>query len=418
MSTPAAAKGGIADVQVRGMNVMDPDTVLMRLTIRKGDTPDANAINEEVKRIWDMGYFSDVQAAAEGNVLVFTVVEKPRIDNIQVEGSKDIDKDDVLAAMGTKPGSVLNEQVLSDDLQKVTESTARRLLPRQGQLPAGGPPRRPGGAYPHRGRRPQALHQRSENRRSGKAGLRRSGQIHGLKPRGIFPGLRAPAYSKKSTWNAIPTPLQLMALTKVISISRWRAPQWNTRTTASTSPSRCMKDRATQSGMCFAGDVIDSEDKMLQVVKMDDWKKSNKYFSLTVMQEDSKRLTDYYADYGYAFAEVDTRLIKAGMTAAIKWTWGMWSTKNRKSSSVASWWKATPKPATTSSCVKCAWAIGDMYEVAPNCAASNERLKLPALLCRGYGPSPPKKKMRWTSRCALKKATPGPSWRYRLFQLL
>ena len=48
-------------------------------------------------------------------------MEKPRIDNIVVEGSKDIDQEDVLAAMGTKSGSVLNEQMLSDDLQKITE---------------------------------------------------------------------------------------------------------------------------------------------------------------------------------------------------------------------------------------------------------------------------------------------------------
>lgn len=121
MHSPAAAGDGLADVQVRGMKIMDPDTVLMRLTIRKGDKPDANAINEEVKRIWDMGYFSDVQASMEGSVLIFTVVEKPRIDNIVVEGSKDIDQEDVLAAMGTKSGSVLNEQMLSDDLQKITE---------------------------------------------------------------------------------------------------------------------------------------------------------------------------------------------------------------------------------------------------------------------------------------------------------
>ena len=69
--------------------------------------------------------------------------------------------------------------------------------------------------------------------------------------------------------------------------------------------------RYTVRNVKFAGDVIDSEDNMLKVVQMDDWEKSNKYFSLTVMQEDSKRLTDYYADYGYAFAEVDTKLMKA-----------------------------------------------------------------------------------------------------------
>lgn len=88
MSPGKAPAGGLGDVLVRGMKVMDPDVVLMRLSIRKGDSPDAAAINEEVKRIWDMGYFSDVRASFEpGNILVFTVVEKPRIDNIVVDGS-------------------------------------------------------------------------------------------------------------------------------------------------------------------------------------------------------------------------------------------------------------------------------------------------------------------------------------------
>ena len=42
--------------------------------------------------------------------------------------------------------------------------------------------------------------------------------------------------------------------------------------------------RYTVRDVVFAGDVIDSEDKMIEVVQMDDWKKSEKYFSLTVMQ--------------------------------------------------------------------------------------------------------------------------------------
>ncbi|MFC4678609.1 outer membrane protein assembly factor BamA [Desulfovibrio legallii] len=314
MSTPAAAKGGIADVQVRGMNVMDPDTVLMRLTIRKGDTPDANAINEEVKRIWDMGYFSDVQAAMEGNVLVFTVVEKPRIDNIQVEGSKDIDKDDVLAAMGTKPGSVLNEQVLSDDLQKVTE-----LYRKEGYYLA-------------------KVNYRLEDRQGGRGAVLiltveeghklyiKEVKIDGLekldrgdldkymalKPRGIFSWLTGTGVLKEEYLERDTNAIAAYGLNEGYIDIQVGAPTVEYKDdgihitfTVHEGP------RYTVRNVVFAGDVIDSEDKMLQVVKMDDWKKSNKYFSLTVMQEDSKRLTDYYADYGYAFAEVDTRLIKA-----------------------------------------------------------------------------------------------------------
>ncbi|MBD5607442.1 MAG: outer membrane protein assembly factor BamA, partial [Desulfovibrio sp.] len=61
----------------------------------------------------------------------------------------------------------------------------------------------------------------------------------------------------------------------------------------------------------FGGDLIDDEATLLNVVEMDDQKKNKEYFSITVMQDDAKKLTDYYGDYGYAFAEVDTKVMKA-----------------------------------------------------------------------------------------------------------
>ena len=314
MGAPAAAKGGLADVQVRGMNVMDPDTVLMRLTIRKGDSPDAHAINEEVKRIWEMGYFSDVQATLEGNVLVFTVVEKPRIDSIVVEGSKGISKDDVLAAMGTKTGNVLNEQVLSDDLQKITE-----LYRKEGYYLA-------------------KANYRLEDRHSGRGavlvinvdegnklyvkevnieGLKslNKGDIEkymALKPRGIFSWLTGTGVLKEEYLERDTNAIAAYGLNEGYIDIQVSAPQVDYKDdgiyvtfVVNEGP------RYTIRNVVFAGDVIDSEEKMLEVVQMDDWQKSNKYFSLSVMQEDSKRLTDYYADYGYAFAEVDTKLMKA-----------------------------------------------------------------------------------------------------------
>lgn len=58
-----AVKGdAITDIQIRGVKVLDPDVVLMRLSTRKGDVVDPSTLNEEIKRIWDLGYFSDVNA--------------------------------------------------------------------------------------------------------------------------------------------------------------------------------------------------------------------------------------------------------------------------------------------------------------------------------------------------------------------
>lgn len=307
--------GGLADVQVRGMNVMDPDTVLMRLSIRKGDRPDATAINDEVKRIWDMGYFNDVQAHMEGNVLVFTVVEKPRIDNIIVEGANDVDAEDVIAAMGTKPGSVLNEQMLADDLQKVTE-----LYHKEGYYLAK--------ANYH-------LQNRPGNRggavlvidvEEGKKLYIKDVVIEGLneidksdldkylalKPRGFFSWLTGSGVLKDEYLDRDTNAIAAYGLNEGYMDIQVAAP------TVTYDPDGIVVTFVVHEGprykirdVKFGGDVIDDEDVMLDVVNLDDWKNDNEYFSVTVMQEDVKKLTDFYGDAGYAFAEVDTRVMKA-----------------------------------------------------------------------------------------------------------
>lgn len=314
MGTPVAARGGLSDVQIRGMNVLDPDTVLMRMTIRKGDTPDAGAINEEVKRIWEMGYFSDVRAHMEGNVLVFTLVEKPRIDNIVVEGSREIDSEDVLAAMGTKTGSVLNEQMLADDLQKIAELYRKegyylakadyRLEDRQGGR---------GAVLVIRVDEGNKLYIR-EVKVDGLEKMDRGDldKYMALKSRGIFSWLTGTGVLKEEYLERDANAIAAYALNEGYVDVQVGAPVVDYKEDGIyvTFPVHEGERHAVRN-VVFAGDVIDSEDKMLEIIQMDDWKKSEDHFSLTVMQEDSKRLTDYYADYGYAFAEVDTKIVKA-----------------------------------------------------------------------------------------------------------
>ena len=307
-----AAKG-LADVQVRGLQVMDPDVVLTRLTIRRGDSPDANAINEEVKRIWEMGYFNDVQATLEGNVLVFTVQEKPRIENIIVEGSDAVDADDVLAAMGTKSGNVLNEQLISDDLQKINElyrkegyylaKAGYRLDSRQGGK---------GAVLVITVEEGNKLYIK-EVKIDGIKELDRDGldKYLALRPRGILSwftgtGVLKDEYIERDT-NAIAA----YGLSQGFVDIQVSAPDIQYKDdgiyiTFLVNEGPRYKVREVK----FAGDIIDSEENMLQQVEMDEWRDDNGYFSVTVMQEDTKRLTNFYADQGYAFAEVDTRILK------------------------------------------------------------------------------------------------------------
>lgn len=306
--------GGLADVQVRGVKVLDPDAVLMRLSIRKGDSPDAAALNEEVKRVWDMGYFSDVQANIEpGNILVFSVVEKPRIDNIVIEGSDKVSKDDILAAMSTKTGSVLNEKLLAEDLQKVTELYRKEgyYLAEVNQRIEG----RPGGLGSvliltvNEGNKLYIREVKVE-------GLKQIKQSDmedymALRPRGLLSWFTGTGVLKDEYLERDSNAIAAFGLNQGFVDIQVSAPKVEYKPDGIYISFLVNEGERYKVGeIKFGGDLIDTEDRLMEVIQMDDQKADNVYFSLSVMQEDTKRLTQFYGDYGYAFAEVDTKILK------------------------------------------------------------------------------------------------------------
>ncbi len=310
----AVPKGGITDVQVKGMRIMDPDVVLMRLTIRKGDSPDANALNEEVRRIWDMGYFDDVSVSlAPGNVLIFTVVEKPRIDNIIVEGSDEIDTEDILAAMSTKTGAVLNDRLLVEDLQKVTElyrSEGYYLATVQHQVNS-----RQGGAGAT-----LVLNVNEGNKLYIQEvilqGLNKLSQSDieeymALRPRTILSWFTGTGVLKDEYLERDSSAIAAYGLNEGFVDIQVSAPEVDYRPDGIYVTFHVNEGPRYQIGdIKFSGDLVDTEENLLKVVHMDEQKEELTYFSLSVMQEDTKRLTQFYGDQGYAFAEVDTRILK------------------------------------------------------------------------------------------------------------
>ena len=308
-------KGALTDIQINGLRIMDPDAVLMRLSIHKGDMPDAIAINEEIKRIWDMGYFSDVKARMEaGPILIFDVVEKPKIDSIQVEGSDEIDQEDILASMTTKTGAVLNDKIIAEDLQRVTDlyrkegyylaKVTHAVIPRDNGV---------GARLIITVVEGSELYI-SEVKINGLNKLDKDdiAEYMALQPRGWLSwftgtGVLEEEYLERDT-NAIAA----YGLNEGFVDIQVAAPEINYTeagiiVTFNVSEGR----RYKVSDVKFGGELIKDEDELLAIIEMDEHKKEESYFSLTVMQEDAKKIKAFYGDQGYAFAEVDPKLLKA-----------------------------------------------------------------------------------------------------------
>ena len=308
-----AVKGdAISDIQIRGLKVLDPDVVLMRLSTRKGDVVDPATLNAEIKRIWDLGYFSDVSADVErsgmGRALVFTVKEKPRIDDVIVNGSDEVKKDDILAAMSSKTGSVLNDRLLAEDIQKITE-----LYRKEGFYLAEV-------TYHVDQKANSASAVLVFDVKEGKKLYIKEIKIEGLEnidagdlkkelalqEHGILSWVTGTGVLREEYLERDSAAITAYAMNHGYIDIQVAAPQVDYAEDGITVTFTVKEGTRYKLGeLGFKGDLIDTDERLFEVVKIDDFKDSNGYFSLSVIQDDIKALTDFYGNYGYAFAEVD-----------------------------------------------------------------------------------------------------------------
>ncbi|MDR2489594.1 MAG: outer membrane protein assembly factor BamA [Desulfovibrio sp.] len=308
----ASAGNGIAGVEVRGTNVLDPDVVHMRISTRKGDHPDAAAIDQEVKRIWDLGYFSDVQVdlqqRPEGIFLVYTVVEKPRVEHIAVEGTKDLDADDIIAVMNTKAGSILNESLLADDIVKILELYRKngfylakidhRIDGRQGGASA---------ALVIVVDEGKKLYIKRVD--IGGANQLKAGEVKDqllLSERSIISWITGTGVLKEELIERDSAAIASYYLDRGFMDITVAAPKisYEDDGIAILFPIH-EGPRYTIGSVKFSGDLIDTDERLRSVVASEALAQKKEYFNLSVLQSDAKALTEYYADYGYAFADVN-----------------------------------------------------------------------------------------------------------------
>ena len=302
----------IAGVEVRGTRILDPEVVLMRVSARAGDTVDPALIDRDMKVLWDLGYFSDVRVDIEqqdrGRVLVYTVVEKPRIENVAVEGATEVDPDDVLAVMSTRQGAIYNERVVAEDIQKIIE-----LYRKKGFSVASVTPRldmRQGGASA------ALIMTINEGKKLYIKDVILEGvtQLHPsdvksemlLTPRGFLSWLSGSGVMREELIERDATAITAFYLEQgfidvVVGAARLDYHEDGIVITFPISEGT----RYTLGEVSFAGDLIESVDVLRNMTSLHKLAARNKYFQLSVMQADEKVLADYYALHGYGFAEVN-----------------------------------------------------------------------------------------------------------------
>lgn len=111
-------------VKINGNRRIEPEAITVLLRTRVGDPVDPELLNDDIKTIYRMGYFSNVlvrtERESDGSSVIFDVVENPAIRDMDIKAGKVGDKE-INEALNIELLSVFNPQSVSNGLERVAE---------------------------------------------------------------------------------------------------------------------------------------------------------------------------------------------------------------------------------------------------------------------------------------------------------
>lgn len=122
---PAVAQTefNISDIRVEGLQRISEGTVFNYLPLEVGDEMTPNRAQEAIRALFRTGFFNDIRMDRQDSILVITVVERPAISEILIDGNKAIKEEDMrdaLRRIGLSEGEVFDRLQLERVEQELT----------------------------------------------------------------------------------------------------------------------------------------------------------------------------------------------------------------------------------------------------------------------------------------------------------
>ena len=89
----------VEDIRVEGLQRVEAGTVFASLPVRVGDTYSDDTASAAIKALFGLGIFSDVRISVQGSVLLVSVAERPTVAEVTFSGTKEFDKDVLVKAL-------------------------------------------------------------------------------------------------------------------------------------------------------------------------------------------------------------------------------------------------------------------------------------------------------------------------------
>ncbi len=121
----------VKSVDVKGNRTVSTLTIIAKIKTQPGEPLSNVTLNEDLKRLYGLGYFTDVRIEQEevtdGVNIVFVVTEKPILSQIEIQGNSKIKSDAIKKEMQSVIGDFVDQKRVRDDIDAV-----RKLYEKKG----------------------------------------------------------------------------------------------------------------------------------------------------------------------------------------------------------------------------------------------------------------------------------------------
>lgn len=121
----------IGDIRIEGLQRVSASPVFAAMPVQVGDSVDSEDMRQVMQAIFNTGFFTDVQLARDGDVLILILKERPAIKEIGIDGNKAIKTEqleEIMTDNGLSEGEILQEYLLEGitrELERQYVSQAR-----------------------------------------------------------------------------------------------------------------------------------------------------------------------------------------------------------------------------------------------------------------------------------------------------
>ncbi|MCB9772479.1 MAG: outer membrane protein assembly factor BamA [Candidatus Omnitrophica bacterium] len=132
VETAAVIRKDVKSVEVKGNKSIGLAAVLAKIKTRVGQDYNQAMISDDLKRLYNTGYFADVSVDRQdmdgGYKVIFIVVEKAIVEKITFTKLKFLNSKAILSKIKTAKGKFLDNKTLNDDIRTIEELYAKKGL--------------------------------------------------------------------------------------------------------------------------------------------------------------------------------------------------------------------------------------------------------------------------------------------------